>query len=147
MSKFLTSSFFVNFVIPLAVVMFSVFIKAVCRDDSQPTFKKEDLSVGFELSLASIFAFTTYSVSIAHRAATIEEATAKQLLETKFTSIPWLLVAWLVGLWGLTFLMRKLGWQINSANPTAKEPTWFIGIIVPFIFGLVSLIFVVNWVE
>jgi uncharacterized membrane protein YgcG len=155
MSKFITSTLFLNFIVPLAAVVLSVFVKAVSRDDRQPMFKREDLSVGFELALASLLAFTTQSVSIAQRISAIQGAddaakAAKQALEAKFTPVPWLLLVWVIGLWALSTLVRKLGWKSSSAgtqgNPN-MEPTWFIGIVLPLIFGLVCLVIVVNWVE
>jgi di/tricarboxylate transporter len=147
MKQFFSSSFFVNFVIPCVTVMFSIFIKSVSRDDEQPMLKKEDFAIGFELSLASLFAFATYSAALPDRIATTQDQVVKQALESKSAATPWLILVWVVGLWAVSTLVRKLGWNPILVGAKTKEPTWWCGIIIPSLFGLITLVLVVNWVK
>ena len=54
--------------------------------------------------------------------------------------IPRLLSAYLFGIWGLSTLVRKLGWESDDRLKT------FWGIVVPDTFGLLALLVVVNWI-
>lgn len=140
MAEFFTSSLFINFILPLGTVLLGIFVKTASRNDRFVGFKKEDLAVGFEIALASIIAFATYSVSISTQILRSPSSASRANLEEKIVSMPWLILAWLIGLWGISTLVRKLGWK------SADELEWVFGIIIPFIYGIISMIFVFNWI-
>ncbi len=56
-------------------------------------------------------------------------------------SVPWLLLAFFIGIVAVSTLIRKMGWR----NQT--EMTWIWGVILPDIFGIGTLLFVVNWMS
>lgn len=61
-------------------------------------------------------------------------------LEEKLMAVPWLLLGFILGIWGVSTLVRKIGWKDES------ELKLFWGIIAPDIFGIGVLILVVNWI-
>lgn len=109
-------------------------MKYVTRNDRHVGFKKEDLAVGIDLSLTALIIFITHTASLAKRAAANNQAAADSL-----AAVPWLMLAFIVGIWAISTLVRKLGWQ------RANKLHVFWGIILPDAFGLFTLLFVVNW--
>ncbi len=144
MENLMTTPFFKNFIVPLFAVCFSVFLKTVSRNDQHTAFKKEDLAVGLELSVTALLIYITYCVTMADKIISLSKDGSNQAflntLKTKFIMVPWILTAFLLGLWGMSTLVRKLGWKDQDSLNTA------FGIVIPFIYGLLCLIFVVNWI-
>ena len=62
-------------------------------------------------------------------------------LVAKSMGVPWILAAFILGIWGISTLVRKLGWEDDDR----LHKYW--GIIVPDIFGLFALIGVVYWLK
>ena len=54
--------------------------------------------------------------------------------------IPWILFIYMIGIWGVSTTVRKLGWEGDGKLKV------FWGIVVPDAFGLICLIFAVNWI-
>lgn len=114
-------------------------MKYVSRNDRFKAFRKEDLAVGLDLAVTALIIFITHSAEIARRAfASGGSATA---FDDRLIVVPWLIAAFVIGIWGLSTTVRKLGWRDED------NLNLFWGIALPDIFGLFSLIFVVNWIS
>jgi hypothetical protein len=101
---------------------------------------KEDMAFGLDVAITALILFITGSVSIAHTAATTADAALRLKIEEKLMAVPWLLLAFVLGIWGISTLVRKIGWKDES------ELKLFWGIIAPDIFGVGVLVLVVNWI-
>ena len=135
--RFLANPYFLNFFVPLIAVGLSVFLKYVSRNDRHKAFSKEDLAVGLDLAVTALLIFITDSVFLARN---ISKPSPPQALIEKAMAIPWLSLIFLLGIWGISTLVRKLGWQEEGKLKI------FWGIVVPNFFGILVLIFVVNWI-
>jgi hypothetical protein len=139
MTSILTSQFFTYFIVTLLTTGFSIFVKSVSRADKQKALTKEDFAVGLELSVTALILFITDSVTY-----------TKNLLlhqggfqaEPKIIAMPWIIFAFFIGIWSISTLIRRKGWTTSGQD----ELNWISGIIIPNVFGLLSLIFVVNWI-
>lgn len=129
--------YFLEFFVPLIAVGASVFLKFVTRNDVNKCFKKEDLAVGLDLSVTALLIFLAASSSMAQELA---KNPADKALLAKASSVPWILAGFLVGIWGTSTVVRKLGWLGDEKLHS------FWGILVPDVFGLVLLLVVVNWI-
>ena len=135
--NFLGNKLFLQFCVPLITVALSIFLKYVTRNDKHKAFRKEDLAIGLDLSVTALIIFVTASSQVVAR---VLQNPADKLLAEKSMAIPWVLSAYLVGIWGLSTLVRKLGWESDDRLKT------FWGIVVPDTFGLLALLVVVNWI-
>ncbi|MCP5528507.1 MAG: hypothetical protein H7A47_17085 [Verrucomicrobiales bacterium] len=131
-------AYFLQFVVPLIAVGASVFLKFVTRNDAHKSFRKEDLAVGLDLSVTALIIFITASSQMATALAANPSDTA---LQSKLAGVPWVIAFFTVGIWGVSTLVRKTGW----AGEDKLKPFW--GIAAPDIFGIGSLLLVVNWIS
>lgn len=133
------TEFFKHFCIPLITTYLCIFIKTVSRNDKYKNFKKEDLAVGIELAVTSLIIFITDSANLSKIMA---DQTNRDLLhlQTKYELMPWIILAFAIGLWSISTIVRKLGWKNDN------QLRIFSGIILPDLYGIITLIFVVNWV-
>ena len=111
----------------------------MCIRDRHIPLKKEDFAVGLELSVTALILFITECVNYTREV--LQNAEGLIADDDKFLSIPWITFFLLVGLWGCSTLIRKKGWK-DADNLDMK-----MGIIIPNIYGLIILIFVVNWIK
>jgi len=137
MIRFLGHPYFLQFCVPLIAVGASVFLRFVTRSDVHKSFKKEDLAVGLDLSVTALLIFIAAGSKLAQDLAQNPQDT---VLVAKSTSVPWVLAALIVGIWGVSTIVRKLGWEDDDKLRV------FWGITVPDVFGLLALLFVVNWI-
>jgi len=133
----LGTTYFLQFGVPLITVCLSIFIKYVTRNDKHTGFRKEDTAVGLDLAVTALLIFITGSAQLAR---TLPASNPPQILVAKLASVPWILMAYLIGIWGVSTIIRKLGWESND------KLKMFWGIILPNVFGLFTLLFVVNWI-
>lgn len=138
--KFLADPNFLNFFVPLITVVFSIFLKIVSRNDKFVLFKKEDLAVGLELAVTALILFITQSANLAHQLV-FQTASNTSQVSDKLTAVPWIILAFILGIWGVSSLVRWFGWESND------RLRFWRGIIAPNLFGLVLLGFVVNWIR
>jgi hypothetical protein len=136
--KFLGEPYFLQFGVPLITVGLSIFIKFVTRNDKYSGFRKEDLAVGLDLAVTALLIFITSSAQLA---SSLPLNSPPQEKVGQLATVPWILMAFLVGIWGVSTLVRKLGWADGDKLKT------FWGIVVPDSFGLLTLLFVVNWIK
>lgn len=143
MADFIASGFFRYFVVPLAAVVLSIFVKKVSQNDKYSTFSKEDFAVGLELALTALLLFIGYSVSLAQRISgrVSGSDSLPDNLDERFVLIPWIVLVFVFGLWAMSTLVRKFGWRSRD------EMNWACGVILPLIWGLLTLVFVVLWIR
>ena len=130
--------YFLQFCVPLIAVAVSVFLRYVTRNDAHNDFKKEDLAVGLDLSVSALLIFIAASSTLAQNLSRVPTDTN---LLSKSAGVPWILSAFILGIWGVSTLVRKLGWVGDDKLHI------FWGIVVPDVFGLLVLLFVVNWIS
>lgn len=135
--KFLGNSFFLQFWVPLLTVGLSIFLKFVTRRDGHIAFRKEDFAVGMDLAVTAILLFVTATSSFAKQ---LLKDPKNQILLDKAESVPWILAAFIILTWCISTVVRKVGWQADD------KLTIFWGIILPGIYGLSSLFYVVIWI-
>lgn len=135
--SFLANEFFLQFGVPLIAVGLSMFVKLVSRNDIHTPFRKEDLAVGLDLAVTALLLFVTASSTIASDL--LKQPTNTALTE-KAQSVPWIMAAYLVGIWGVSTIVRKFGWE----DEDKLKVSW--GIIAPGIFGLLTLFLTVRWI-
>ena len=140
MIAILSNIYFQLFVIPLLTTILTIFVKIVSRNDRYFTIVKEDFSIGLELAVTSILLLVTDTLKYIY---TFTDVMNKNAVGSnyKLLVVPWILLMLFIGAWGMSTLVRKFGW--NSAT----EMTWGWGIIIPNLFGLLSLIFAVSWIN
>jgi len=129
---------FLQFGVPLVTVALSIFVKYVSRNDRHSGFRKEDLAVGLDMSVTALLIFITGS---AHIANTLPATDPPEVIVQQLASVPWVLMGFLIGMWGISTLVRKLGWEDDDK----LKVLW--GIVVPGLFGLLTLLFAVNWIS
>jgi uncharacterized membrane protein YgcG len=132
--------YFLQFGVPLITVGLSIFLRYVTRNDHYSGFVKEDLAVGLDLAVTALLLFIAASAQVAQSLPTITDTGKAAEMATQLSSVPWLLMSFVVGIWAVSTIVRKLGWESDGKLNVG----W--GIVVPDIFGLVALIFVVNWI-
>lgn len=135
--KILGDPFFIQFVVPLITVGLSVFLKFVTRNDNHVSFQKEDLAFGIDLSITALLIFVVSSSGLVKQSVV---PNASQAILTKVNSIPWILLSVFLGIWTVSTIIRKLGWEEDGK----LHITW--GILVPNVFGMFVLLSIVNWI-
>ena len=123
---------------PLITVSLVIFLKFVSRSDTHQPFVKEDLAFGLDLAAVALFFFLTYGSQLARQVA---KTPADGVLLAKAMNLPWTLFAYVIGLWAVSTLIRKAGWQAEGK----LRP--LVGIFLPDVFGIACLIFAVNWIS
>jgi len=136
--NFLENESFLQFGVPLITVALSIFVKYVSRNDRHTGFRKEDLAVGLDMAVTALLIFITGSAQIASN---LPPQNPPLEIVEQLASVPWVLMGFLVGMWGISTLVRKLGWEEDDKLKI------FWGIVVPGLFGLLTLLFAVNWIK
>lgn len=136
--NFLGSKYFIQFWVPLIAVAVSLFLKFVTRKDDHRAFRKEDLAVGLDLAVTALLVFLTYGSLLAKEI--LKTPNDPKLVE-RTTMIPWILFIYMIGIWGISTTVRKLGWEADGKLKI------FWGIFIPDAFGVMCLIFSVNWIS
>lgn len=140
MIELLSNTYFKFFVIPLVTTLLAVFVKIVSRNDKFSAVKKEDFAIGLEIAITAILLLISDTLKYATKLQSTP-SNEQILANDKLISVPWILLVFIIGLWGISTLIRKMGWK------TEDDMHWWWGIIFPNIFGLLSLIFVVSWIN
>lgn len=141
MVDFLTNNYFIYFIVPLLTTGLSIFVKIVSRNDKFISFKKEDLAIGLETAVTALIILITDTVNDLLKIKQNTENGQNMVLPENILILPWLLLLIIVLLWGISTMIRKLGWE----NENDMHKFW--GIILPDILGLGLLIFVVVWIS
>jgi hypothetical protein len=146
----ISSWYFINIGIPFIAAFSGVFVKVVSRKDSELKFKRDDWAIGFDIALGALFIFITKMVSVSKGLLEVADPEMQKKLQAKIISMPLMLIVWGVGFWAISTIIRKWGWEERDIGVQGKpkivyEPSTWVGIIIPFLFGLVSLIFALNW--
>jgi len=141
MIDFLSNNYFIYFIVPLLTTGLSIFVKIVSRNDKFITFKKEDFAIGLETAVTALIILITVTVNELMQLKESTENGKSLILPEKILILPWLLFIIVILLWGVSTMIRKLGWK----NENEMDTIW--GILLPDILGLGLLIFVVVWVS
>ena len=104
------------------------------RKDSYALVKREDFAFGFDLSVASLLLIAVKSAGYVTRGANGDK------VDSRIQEAPWILLCFFVVLLVIGMLVRKRGWN------ESQEPTILVGILLPDIFGLASLVFALQWI-
>jgi len=134
----LANKYFLQFAVPLIAIILSVFLRFVTRSDFHAPFRKEDLAVGFDLAITALLLLVTSSAALAKE---LLRDPTNQVYFNKSISIPWLILSYVLGIWAVSTLVRKYGWEGDGR----LKPFW--GICAPGVFGLILLLITVNWIE
>jgi hypothetical protein len=142
MPEFFTSAVFKYFLVPLATVFLNVFVKVSSRNDRFSSFSKEDVSVGLQIAMTAIILFIANSVAISQKISSASNPSSPEViaLQKQLMVSPWIIFFLVLLLWGVSTLVRKFGWESKDSQ------TWFVGVILPFIYGVITLAFVVTWI-
>jgi hypothetical protein len=141
MVDLLTNNYFIYFIVPLLTTGLSIFVKIVSRNDKFISFKKEDLAIGLETAVTALIILITGTVNDLLKLKQNTKSGKSVVLPENILIIPWLLLIIVILLWGISTIIRKLGWK----NENDMNKFW--GIILPDILGLGLLIFVVVWIS
>ena len=136
----MSSPLFLQFIVPLITVAFTIFLKVVSRNDNFKRFKKDDLAVGLDIAITALILFITESAKLAQQLTTQTSQTLAGISE-KLTNAPWIILIFIVGIWGVSTMVRWIGWKGDDDLNVG----W--GIVFPDLFGLLMLFFVVNWIR
>lgn len=157
MTEFLSSNLFRFFIIPLGTVALSVFIRITSRNDRSSGYARNDVAVGLDIALIAMVTLITFTATTARSLASTTQSAEltpelTRELEDKLLAASYIIPSLLFGMWGVSTLIRKLGWeqldQPQEAQP--KQPqerlTWLFGVIFPFLYGASCLVFVLQWI-
>jgi hypothetical protein len=169
MRDFLISAPFQYAVLPLATALIGAGLKVVAKNDRYSSLKAEDFAVGLDLMLTACFLFVMLTtqraidldktniemsmvdsdLAVVLNASHLDAGRAKLLqgraaelnkkirkLSDQFAASGWYVVILFIALFGVSTLVRKKGWRQGS--PAEMEP--FIGVAIPLLFGVFSLI-------
>ena len=138
MIRLLTTTYFKYLIIPLVATFLVIFVKSASRSDKQSFLEKEDFSFGLEMGITAVLLLFMNSVNIAQQVVLGNSLT---VIATEKILTLFLVTIFLVfGLWGMSTIVRKLGWEND------KELKIFWGIVLPDVFGLLILIYVVSMI-
>ncbi|WP_456314157.1 hypothetical protein [Pseudomonas shirazensis] len=142
MNEILAHPLFKDFAIPLLSVFLTIAIKVVSRKDSFMEATKEDFAIGFDLAVTSLILLVSFASRIAIEINLENNSNATEY-KLKLGLVPWLLFFFTLGLWALSTIVRRFGWEQNQ-NKVLKM--WW-GVIFPNILGLGALLFIVNYID
>ncbi len=137
MSFLITATWFQVIGVTIVSAVIGVFVKYVSRNDTHDTFVKEDLAIGLDLYVTSLIILITSMVDKFGKILdpTIQEALRLQL-KGSIQSLPWLVLTLVIGLWGTSTVVRKIGWETKDS----LNIKW--GIMFPNAIGITALIIV-----
>jgi hypothetical protein len=155
MEDFLSSTFFRYALFPFASVALGAWVKFVSRNDQYLRFKKEDIAVGLDLLRTACLMFvllttdhalalssTNTALKNAVSMNPVDQVAAARLqgdvlrLSRKMTTSGWMILIMVLGLWGVSTMVRGWGW----ASETELKP--LIGVGIPLGVGVLSLLVV-----
>ena len=109
MIEILSSTYFKYLIVPLLTTFLVIFIKSVSRNDRYKFFKKEDFAFGLEMGVTAILLLMGNSVTIAQQS--ISNPLLAVPVNEKLLTIGWITPVLIFGLWGLSTIVRRLGWE------------------------------------
>lgn len=152
MGEFLGAPSFRFVYFPIGSVLLGVWVKTVSRNDKFSAVKKEDFAIGLDLLRTAVLLFVVAASERMQNLTKLEKALADsppvpgsslgklqgqiQTASEQLLSSIWLIVVLLLGLWGVSTLIRKFGWR------AADDMNILIGIALPLASGVLMLIVV-----
>lgn len=141
MNKLISDPLFVNFIIPMITVALGIFIRYVSRNDGHKQISKDDFAFGFNISITALILFLTSASKLAQQLGNSQSQLPQQTIQAKLAEFPYIALAIVIGLWGLSTVVRKVGWESDGKLKLV------LGIIIPDIVGIAFLLFVVGWIN
>ena len=138
--NFLSESGFLHFVVPLITVFLSVSLKIISRNDKFMEFRKEDLAIGLDVAATALILLTVESANVARQLVS-QPPPAISVLSGKLIEAPWIMLVFVIIIVSVSTVVRLKGWKDR------KTMNWIPGIIVPNVFGIGLLLFVVFWIR
>ncbi len=143
MNQIITSEWFQIIGVTIVSSILGIFVKYVSRNDSHiKSFKKEDLSIGLELMITALILLITNTVN---RFNTLSDNSIAEPIKASIREsqqlVPWIIMVFIIGLWGTSTVIRKIGWE----NENTLKIWW--GIVFPNIIGIASLIYVFTLIR
>jgi hypothetical protein len=130
------------------LTFFATFFALVVRLSSRTivSIQREDWAVGFDLAQTAIFAILADgSASAVHLIAQGHLALEDPVVK-KLTVLPILLLCMVVGLFTMSLVVRKYGWETPPGVGLEPKLNWK-GALLPAPVGLVYLVVLVKWVR
>lgn len=164
MHDILINPYFKNIAVPMGTAILTILIKSVSKEHGQKLIEKRDLAIGLDLCVTSLAVFATGMVDLLGKYSNsefmkISRAMAKSTkgqslnaqdisrnflefdkLQDKLAVSWWMVLGLSLGTFSIAFLVRQYGWGKQS------EIGIWIGVVLPNIVGIVSLIGVVTWI-
>jgi hypothetical protein len=128
--------YLLDIAVPMLAILLTIYTKCVARNDNLVPARREDFAVGLDLAILSVVSFVV-STTVNWRHAAQPGAGAEAL--EKVAGAPWIILAMMVAVWGLSTLVRKCGWDENG------QLRWGWGVVVPNALGFGMLLFTVEW--
>jgi hypothetical protein len=141
MTFLITEPFYCNFLLTLITSLISIFVKYSSKNDIHKAFKKEDLAIGFELSIAAIFLLLmeTSKLFVVYLKYERGASEVPNGVYQKIIAMPFILLGMVFLLWILSTIVRKIGWNDED------DLSIGFGIILPNLIGVISLIVAVTF--
>jgi len=145
-SHLLQNIYFKDFVVPLAALFFTTYVKATSRKQTTNNFfTKEDLLVGIDLATTSLILFTTRFFELQSNYSQLNET-----IESRMYVTPWIsLILFLIFFTGMD-LLKRFGWDTPSSGTSSTTTTMELkiaAIVIADFSGLALLFFVIKWFE
>jgi hypothetical protein len=151
-ADFLGSGPFRFFAFPIGSAAAGILLRCAMRNDRYAFFKKEDIAVGPQITLTAALMFVLQSSDRARALIKLNQTTAEamsaqpldnakiaslqarsQAMSQQLLTATWMILALIVGLWAVSTIVRRWGWQSEA------ELKPVVGITIPLLFGIVSL--------
>jgi hypothetical protein len=155
MTDILTSPYFKFGVLPILSAILGIAVKYNSRNDQYSKFKKEDMAIGLNLALTACLMFVVLTTDRAakllsankeltvllnqqniNKTAVASLQTQAQMLSSQVALSGWLIALMFLGLGSISYIVRRWGWISET------EMTTGVGITLPLIFGLLSILVV-----
>ena len=139
MAELLKNPAFSAFAAPLLAVAFAVFVKWSSQNDRHAKFRKEDIAVGQELAVSSVFALVLAMPLLRNTVPVSEPAAAaagEPVMETALLALMFLSALWII-----STIVRKAGWDADG-----RLKLW-IGLVLPLIYGFATTGIAAAWIS
>jgi hypothetical protein len=141
-TEILAHPYFKDFFLPFIAALVTICIKVVSRKDAFMGFTKEDFAIGFDISITALILLLTSATQCATDLH-LNSKSASSASSEKLAVLPWILFLYIALMWGVSTLVRIKGWDVQNNN----KPTVFWGVIVPDIFGAISLLTAIKFFQ
>lgn len=126
-------------ILPIVTTIFTIWIKYLCRKKKNISFKKEDFFVGLNIYIVSLVILLNNVLYQYYQYVTGSQYNLECFYYI-FDTLK-LMGFNLFVLMGIVIIIRNYGWKKKD------ELNLILGIIIPILFGFVSLCYSVFWIK